>query len=492
MRELKDAKILDELRPFFYPRAVAIAGVSQDTTKVGSNMLRSMQRFGFGGAIYPVGQRITELYGLPVFPSISAVPSQIDLVRICVPAQYVLNVVQECKAKGVPAVEIISGGFKETGTDEGRKLESTLASIAGNGLRIIGPNCFGVYCPEGGITHFPGQAYPREAGFVGVISQSGGISEDICFAGRDYGFRFSKVVSYGNACDVNETDLLRYFEADDQTKFVAMYIEGVRNGREFFQILQRITQIKPVILWKGGLTPEGARAAASHTASLAGSESIWNAIFRQSLAIPVDTLQDLLDTVTAFYQLPPLADSRVAIVCGTGGTSIAATDICYREGLTMPHFSSELRQRLESMLPPIGPSAKNPVDTGTPFSPPAKIFREILEIIATSGIIGSIIIDKIAMSANMRQLLGYAEQMSWEEEPWFEEIPVQVRKNYGVPVVVVLREGGDQPDSFACEAERRRLRNYYQQNGVPVFPTITRALKSLGRVVRYYLHQQAI
>ncbi len=489
MCSVANSKILEELRPFFYPEAIAVVGVSQDTAKFGNVMVHALQAFGFHGPIYPVGQNITELYGLPVFPSIVSIPGEVDLVRIYITAQHVLNAVQECRDKGIPAVEIFTGGFGETGTEEGRKLEAALASMSGKDLRIMGPNCFGVYNPASGIPHLGYTNYSRESGALGLITQSGMLADDICRLAQDYGFRFSKVASYGNACDINETDLLRYLEADNATKLIAIYMEGTKKGQEFFEILRRVTKEKPVILWKGGLTPEGARAAASHTASIAGSEYIWNAIYQQSLAIRVDSLEELLDTVTAFYNLPPLLNARVSVVCSGGGTSVAATDTCYRERLTIPRFSNELQQRLVPLLPPIGTSAGNPVDVGTPFFPPAEIFRDILENIASSGVVGSIVIDKIAISAKMRQLLGHTEMMGWKDKPWLEQIPVQIFKKWGVPIIVVLSEGGDRPGDFSLETERRRLRRYYQENGVLVYPSIGRALKSLGRVVAYYQRQ---
>jgi len=492
MSYLKNNKILEELRPFFYPESIAVVGVSQDPTKLGSAMLRALRKFGFRGKIYPVGQRITELYGLPVFPSISAIPEKVDLVRIYISAQHVLNVVQECRDKAIPAVEIFTGGFKETGTEEGEKLEGALASMAGKGLRIIGPNSFGVYAPETGIPHLDYASYPQDSGNLGLIAQSGTISEDVCRLAQDYGFRFSKVVGYGNACDINETDLLKYLEADPLTNLIAVYMEGPKKGREFFEILQRLSRKKPVIIWKGGLTPEGARAAASHTASIAGNENIWNAVYQQTLAVRVDSLEELVDTITAFYHLAPIVDNRISVVCSGGGTSVAATDTCSREGLVIPKFGNELRQKIATLLPPIGTSIGNPIDVGTPYFPPAEILHEMLGYVASSGVVGSIVIDKVVVSAKLRKLLGYGEQMNWEDTQWLEEIPVQVAKDHGVSVVMILREGGDKTGDLSYETEKRRLRKYYQDNGVLVYPTIGRALRALGRVISYYRRKQAL
>jgi acyl-CoA synthetase (NDP forming) len=482
--------ILAELKPFFYPRSMAVVGVSQNPAGVGSSMVKALQRFGFRGAIYPVNPRLKELFGLPVFPSVLAIPGEVDFARIYVPAMSALSVVQECRQKGIPAVEIFTGGFKETGTDEGRKLESELAALAGNGMRIIGPNCFGVYSPGGGVTQIPGENYQHEGGSLGFFSQSGGLSEDVFRFAREYGIRFSEAVSYGNACDVDETDLLRYFEADPNTDIVTAYLEGVKRGREFFDITRRLTRRKPLIIWKGGLTPSGARVAVSHTGSLAGSEEVWAALFRQTGAVPVHSLEELLDTASAFYHLPPQTDPRVGVVCGGGGIGVAFSDACYREGLVLAEFSQGVQQKIASFLTPLGTNAHNPVDVGPPF-PSAETLEGILNNLAASEEVGSIVLDKVTPSVKMRQLMGYTQQIGWEDKPWLEEIPVKIAQKWGILVIVVLPEGGDIPGNLLYAAERRRLRDYYLEHGVAVYPTAERALKSLGRMVCYYRKKQA-
>jgi acyl-CoA synthetase (NDP forming) len=187
----------------------------------------------------------------------------------------VAGVVKQCRKRGIPAVVVMTAGFSETATAEGSSLEQELAGLSGGGMRIIGPNCFGIYSPEGGLTQLPGANYPQERGGMALLSQSGGVSVEFCRLSRDYGIRLSQAVSYGNAIDITEADLLRYFEAGPKTRIIAAYIEGVRHGRDFFDIMRRVTPKKPVIVWKGGLTPSGAQAAMSHTASLSGSEKIW-------------------------------------------------------------------------------------------------------------------------------------------------------------------------------------------------------------------------
>lgn len=479
------------MRPFFYPKAIAVVGVSREAWKFGSVTYLSLKHFAQKVSVYPVSSRLTELNGEKVYPSISDLPDDVDLVVICLPAPLAIDTVRQCIQKRIPAVIISSGGFREIGTDEGRALEAELGKLKDQGTRIIGPNCFGVYSPAGGVTILPGVNYSHIKGSVGFFAQSGGITEDFCDLSREYGFYISQAISYGNAVDVNELDLATFFYIDEDTKIVASYLEGVNSGKDFFHIIKKLAQSKPTIILKGGLTPTGSRAAKSHTGSLAGDDKIWRAFFKQTGAIQALSMQELLDTVAAFYHLPKTTDERVAILCGGGGVSVVASDSCYRAGLTLPAFKDETLKRLKSVLPPPGSSAHNPVDCDNPF-PKAEILRDVMEIIVDSKEVGSIIIDKIALSKEMRQLLGYTRQVGWEEPSWLKEIPVNIRKQYKIPVIVVLREGGEGLDNLSVEAERRRLRKYFQGNGVAVFPNIQRALGALGKMVNYYKQLEAL
>lgn len=483
-KQVNDINILSMMRPFVTPRSLAIVGASGDPSKFGNILLRAIRDFGYKGQIYPINPRQNEIEGYKAYPSITAIPGEVDATYICTGAATVLSAVKECKEKGIPAVTVLSAGFKETGTEEGWELEEELKKLSGDGLRIMGPNCFGVYCPAGGITQISGEKNSRESGPLGMISQSGGICEEICRASRDYSMNISKAFSYGNACDITEEELLRYLEADDNTKIIGAYMEGTRKGREFVSILQRLVPKKPVVIFKGGLTPSGAKMVASHTASLGGSEQIWNAVFKQTGATRTDSFEELMDTVSAFYHLPVQTDNRVALVCGGGGVSVAATDACYHAGLEMGKLSEDLRKKIAQLLPPVGASANNPIDVANPL-PSAALLKEIAEYLASSGEVGSIILDKITPSRRLRKMLGYSDQLSGQDKAWLKDIPVMIAKQYPTSVIVILRESGDTPGKADVEAENHRLRDYYRRNGVAVYPTIQRALKSLGKVIAY-------
>ncbi len=480
------------MRPFFYPRAIAVVGVSQDTWKFGSATLIAIQRFaGSRLPVYPVSPRITEFQGQKVYSSIAELPAEVDLVIVCLPAALVPDAVRQCIQKGIPAVEVPSGGFREVGTEEGRRLEAELASLAGKGTRIIGPNCFGVYSPGGSLTILPGADYPQKAGSVGFFAQSGAITEDFCSLSQDYSFHISQAVSYGNASDVNEFDMANYFLADSRTTIAAAYMEGLKSGHAYFETIKELAAKKPTIILKGGLTAGGAKAAASHTGSLAGNDKIWEAFFKQTGAVQVYGMEELLDTISAFTYLPPVKDSTVAVVCGGGGPGVIASDACSRAGLTLGKFNEKTLSKLASILPPTGASPHNPVDCDNPF-PRTQMLNDIMETLGASGDVGSIVLDKITLSVTTRKLLGYDMQVGWKDEPWLEEIPVNIRRKYNIPLVVVLRDGGEPLEKLAMETERRRLRKYYQENGIPVYSTVQRAAGALGHVVSYYRNVEAV
>jgi acetate---CoA ligase (ADP-forming) subunit alpha len=477
--------IYEELRPLFYPRSVAVVGVSQDTWKPGSTMLRALLRFGFAGRLYPVSGKGGELMGLKVCPSVASLPEAVDLAFLFVPAQALPSVVRQCREKGVKAGVAFTGGFGETGTEAGKALEAELIREFDGSFRMVGPNCLGLYCPAGGITQHPGEGYPRASGEVSFVAQSGGISEDFARATPNFGFHVSKVISYGNACDLNEADLLEYMQADPATAIVGMYIEGARDGRRFARALRRTTTTKPVVVWKGGVTPQGAAAVGSHTGSLAGSLRVWETLLRQVGAVQVGSLEQMLDTLAAFHFLPGLADLRIGYVCAGGGNSVVAADAAYRAGLVLPRMSPETRDKIASFLPPVGSTASNPVDMLAPMPSPPTV-RGVLEAMAGSGEVAAIVLDRIVLSKELRRLMNYAEQAATEDEPWLSEIPIEVHRSSGIPVVVVLRENLDPTGDITVEAERLRLRRYYQENGIAVYPTPDRAFRALGHVIGHY------
>ena len=476
---------LSELRPIFYPRSLAVVGVSRDERKFGSLFLQALLDFGFKGKIYPVHPTEAEILGLKTYPSVRDVPEPVDLAAIMVPAPLVPAVLEDCLARGVKGAEVFTSGFAETGDERARALERELTLIARRGIRTIGPNCFGIYCPASGLTLLPGGNFPSESGPVAFISQSGGHAVEFAHEARGRGIRFSKVISYGNGCDLNEVDLLEYMAQDDETKIVAMYIEGPREGRRFAQLVRDLALRKPIIIWKAGLTRAGARAVHSHTASLAGEEAVWDALFKQTAAVPVRSLEELADTVLAFLHLPPSTGRRVGVIGGGGGVSVAAADACDRVGLEVPPLDDEVQQKLREILPAAGTSFRNPVDIGVPLVS-ARVFEPVLEIVGSAGCIDTI----IATQAVFFVLGGTFGPLTDSQRERFlqrlVETPARVRDRLGKPIAIVLPVGGDEVEMVEAERGRREIRDQYLTMGIPPYPTLERAARAVANVAAYY------
>ena len=336
----------------------------------------------------------------------------------------------------------------------------------------------------------PGEDFPRESGPVAFISQSGGLAVRVPRRASGLGIQFSKVVSYGNACDVNECDLLEYLSHDPETRVITGYIEGVKDGPRFFRLLQEVTQSKPVILWKGGLTQGGARAVHSHTGSLGGEEAVWDAVFRQTAAIRVNSLEELLDTTIALLHLAPHRGRRVCVVGGGGAITVAAADACERVGLSVPPFPVEVQRKLLSMIPPVGTSARNPVDVGGPFPPPAML-REVLETVFTEGDIDTIIIDEIELAGASPTMKAMEERFGGNQGE-LAQVPVNVRKRSGRPIMMVLPVEATGAAAVEFEGARRNIRDYFFREGIPAYLTLERAAKALANLVGSYERRDAI
>lgn len=469
---------LAEFERIFHPQSVAVVGASTDVNKFGGRFLSSLLAFGFKGKVYPVNPNASEILGLKAYRSVADIPEPVDMACISVPAKAVPQAMRECAAKGVTVAAIFTAGFSELGDGKGRQLEEEVAAIGREGgVRIVGPNCFGIYCPAGGLTLLPGYDYPTETGPVAFISQSGGFANFFARLAKGSGIRFSKVVSYGNACDINEADLLEYLIADPETEIITAYIEGVRDGRRFTELVAKASETKPVIIWKAGLTGAGSKAVASHTASLAGTEAVWNAFFRKTGAVRVNGLEELMDTTIAFLHLGHDVGGAVGILGGGGGISVSAADDCERSGLMVPTLSPDTQRTLRTILPPAGNSVLNPVDFGAPVVP-APILRGVLETVASDENVETLIVVLITY-----YLLFFGRFGSNADE--FTEIPVAVRDKYSKPVIMVLPEVGTEVEAAEVETDRRRVRDYYLSAGIPAFPTLQRAAKALGNFLQY-------
>jgi acyl-CoA synthetase (NDP forming) len=319
---------------------------------------------------------------------------------------------------------------------------------------------------------------------VGLVTQSGQFSEMIVLQSRGMGIRYSKVISYGNALDLNEADFFEYLTNDSETKIIAAYVEGVKEGRRFMEAVRRASKVKPVLIWKGGLTKAGGRMASSHTGSLAGDEAVWDTFFTQSGAIRVDSIDDLIDSILAFIHLPPNCGRRVALLSGSGGSAVIGADACERAGVELPPFSTEVQQKISSLLPPIGTGVRNPVDLADPH-PPMRVLAPVLETVAASGQVDVMLLGRMFLSVRGPTLvLGLPKSYEQGREE-LRDLPLKIKEKFGTAMVMVLGEEVTDPEMVEFEGDRRDLRHYYLTHGIPVYPTVERAVKALARVIQY-------
>jgi len=357
-------KAAASLESLFHPRSIAVCGSFNHPFRwwLRDYYIDPFLQAGYDGPLYLVDAKGTgDVAGLPVHRSLADLPEPVDYVVCCMSAEKTPTLLEECRDKGVKTVQIFTAGFAEAGDPEATALQDRLVEIARpSGIRIIGPNCMGVYYPKGGLSF--STSFPNEPGPIGLMCQSGGNTTYITRLAAYRGLRFSKVVSYGNACDIDECDLLEYMTGDPETKVIASYIEGTRDGPRFVEALTRAASVKPVVVFKGGHTRAGSRATASHTGALAGSESTWDALLRQAGAIRVYSAEETVDMLMALVRMRPPKGARVCVVGNGGGSSVMATDECEQAGLTMAPIPTEVTERLTSFIPPVGHMLRNPID----------------------------------------------------------------------------------------------------------------------------------
>jgi acyl-CoA synthetase (NDP forming) len=339
----------------FNPRTVAVVGAS-DSDGFSQALMNTKLR----DRLFLVNPKYKELDGKRCYASILDVKDAIDYVVIAVQALRVPKVLAECIEKGAKAVHVFTAGFSETGIEERKTLEDEVRNIAKDNVSLIGPNCMGICCPKSGLAFVP-DVLVKE-GPVGVISQSGTFAEQFLSVGSLRNLRFSKVISYGNAIQMDCPDFLEYLTNDSETKVISLYMEGTRSGKRLKGAMTEAARLKPVLALKGGVTEHGRRAASSHTGSLAGSPEIWGSLFRQTGVIQVETFDELLDTALALSCVPLPSGKGTAIITNSGGFSVLETDLCVKAGLEVPQFTQETIVELRKMVPIAGTSINNPLD----------------------------------------------------------------------------------------------------------------------------------
>ncbi len=463
----------------FNPEQVAVIGASEHPVSFGYHYLRHLIDYGFKGVIYPVNPHKESVLGMKAYPRLGDVPGDVDFVICCVSADMVLSLLDECAEKNVRVMHLFTARLSETGRPQAVELEREIKIKAARlGVNLIGPNCMGVYSPEAGVSFAYG--LPSDPGNIGVAFQSGGAATLLVQTAALRGLRFSKVVSYGNALLIDESDFIDYLADDPKTGIIAAYFEGIKDGRKFIRSLGRAAGIKPVIAIKGGRGKAGSRAVSSHTAAIAGSNSVWGTVFNQLGVMQVRDLEEMIDQLALFAGLQPLRGRRVGIIGGGGGKGVLAADLAEEAGLIVPPLSPEMRQKLKPVLPALWDWLSNPVD-----------FSIWGDDAAKAGEAHRLFMDNPDFDCLIIQV---SDDNPLGDEWWVAVVQMEVDgiiemyRQRTKPVVAVLsaaRPGYD-------DLENVRWRTIMQQRsrltaaGVPTFCSFTEAVEALSKYINYW------
>ncbi len=461
----------------FSPRSVAVVGVSPENwMSFAAFAVHSLKEAGFP-AIYPVNPKYTEAYGLPCYASVSAIPGNVDHVIVCVPAERSLDILDDCARKRVQSVHFFTAGFSESGEKKRIELElSMLQKARDGGFRIIGPNCTGLYVPKARFT--TATRLPMEPGGIAFMSQSGGHSQDMPLHAGARGLRFNKVISYGNALDIDECELLEYFTGDPETKIIAAYIEGVREGSRFRKVLEKAARSKPVVIYKGGTTDAGLRTTMSHTASMTSSVKIFQTLCRQVNTIQVGDIHEMIDVLVALSFATPYPAGRGIAVLGVGGgPSVEAGDNMEKVGLQLTTLSEQAQAELKKFLPNAGAIFTNPLDATNLVFP--EVIYQTMKAISQSPSVDI-----------MMYHMGFHPVTRWGEgrfandfflKPAADAIQKAGRET-NKPVILALGPASD----AAGTDEQLKVQEGFVKAGLPIFRSIEKAGLAMARVEAWY------
>ncbi|MFX0098031.1 MAG: CoA-binding protein [Candidatus Hodarchaeota archaeon] len=475
------------------PRGIAIFGPSM---KRGFYWIKSLINLNYDGAILPIHPKLHAAVGIHCYKTLNDVPESIpvDYAIIAVPKHLVPEVLDQCIARRINMVQIFTSGYSEHDPVEGKRAEQELLDLlekrhkeTGHRLRIIGPNCIGIYSPKFGMGFRSDLS--TEYGKIGVISQSGGLAINIALRGKMLGVRFSKVVSIGNAIDMKPADFIKILNNDPATKCIGCYFEAlskdVEGGRRLLENIRETVKEKPVIIWRGGKTERGSIAASSHTGALKTSDKMWNAFVRQSGVIPVDSFEEFMDTLLAYQTIKLAGGKNIALISISGGSAVTATDDIIEEGLNIPALTEETQaQIMKRVAQKVGVSAKNPIDLGASYYGFSLIAHTILDVCKDENV------DILFMEISAHYVYN-ATIMAFKDFPklYFDEVLKALKKakrDFKKPVFVIM------PD-IAYESETITDRHFFMDNNIPVFPTVRRAAKVVRNLERYkeYINKEA-
>lgn len=458
--------IVNELDAIFRPASVAIIGAGSNLAKWGGRLFIRLKESTFRGAIYPVNPGHSEILGIKCHPSILDIAGTVDLAVLCLPAERIPAILEECVKKGVRGAVIITADFAETG-EHGKQLEEKTVRIAREGgIRFVGPNCMGIWSSAVALN----LALPRQPipGHLAFVSQSGTYGIALARIADDKGFGLSKFISFGNQADILVSEYLEYLAADEDSKVIALYLEGLKDGRAFFETARRVVKSKPILVYKGGSSPQGARATVSHTASVAGEDRIFDAMCRQTGMIRVREIEHMFTMAEALIRQPLPNGNRIGVI-GSGGQGVVTTDALAAYGLDVPGLDDASRHRLKSILPPHAPVPNNPVDFagGTRTAAlEAEVARTLASLDYIDGLITNVPIHLATARSQGDFLKGCIEGAEH-----FAEIPARFNKP-----VIALR---------ARDVSQRVVIDILKSAGIPIFERPEDCVRAMSALVQY-------
>ena len=454
-------EILAAMKHIMEPSAVAVIGASAEDGKIGNSVMRNLIDGGYEGDLYPVHPKADQILGHQCYPSIVDVPGNVDIAIFCIPAQFVAGVIAECGQKRVSGAILIPSGFAEIGEHE---LQEEIVRVARESkVRLMGPNIYGFYYTHKNLCATFCTPY-NERGSVALSSQSGGVGMAIIGFSRSAKMGVSAIVGLGNKSDIDEDDLLTYFEQDPNTSVIAMHVEDLKDGRAFASVAKRVSKTKPIVVLKAGRTSLGAKAANSHTGALAGDDRVYDAVLRQSGVIRAKTLNDMLEFARGLAVLPTPKGENVLILTGAGGSGVLLSDACVDNDLSLMAMPTDLDAAFREFIPPFG-AAGNPVDI-TGGEPPTT-YRATIDLALRDERIHSLV-------------LGY----------WHTIItpPMVFAELLGEAVSNARAEGNDKPVvcSLVGDVEIEQAAEYLMERNILAYPyTAEKPVAVLGAKYRW-------
>lgn len=451
-----DRTLYRKIDKIFNPDSIAIIGASSRKGQFSNNSARRLSWWEKKDHVYCINPKLDTLYDHKCLASIKDVPEKVDLAYICVGAKHVPEAMQQCVDMGVESVLIHSSGFSEIG-EEGKKLQAEVSRIAkSGGIRFLGPNCLGIYNHRTGML----VDNPDPQGGAAIVSHSGALTVLITKLGKERGIHFSKTASVGNQADINTVDLIEYLGEDPDTRLIFVYMEGVGDGKRFLEVLRKVTRKKPVLIWKGGRTSAGSRAATSHSAALAGDFQVFKSAAIQAGAILCDDMDELIDAGLACQNLPLPKGMNVAICTGPGGAGVAAADASDELGLACPQITGESREKLLSFLPSIG-SAANPVDLTTVSADEPELFSKSMDVFTQDDNIHM----SLMITAEVQNFIDEVlpKMKNWEKKP------------YAVNVLNLFYE----------PAKCVEVSKFLRDQGMAVYATPRQSIRALSHLAKY-------